>query len=167
MEEGQQRQRALLIAAYTGPKQQTICQEHLDELERLVDTYGVDTAQKVACPLRKIDASTYFGKGKLQELVVLARELAVDVIVVDEEIAPSQQRNLEKLFGRTVLDRTEVILGVFAQRAQTREARLQVELAQLKYQLPRLKRMWTHLSRQSGTMGGGGAYLKGVSINYA
>lgn len=151
----------MLIAGYSGQQRRVVCEEHLGELERLADTYGIATALKVPCPLRKIDASTYFGKGKLQELLALAIEHSIDVVIVDEEIAPSQQRNLEKLFGRTVLDRTEVILGVFAQRAQTKEARLQVALAQVKYQMPRLKRLWTHLSRQAGTMGGGGAYLKG------
>lgn len=161
MENTFERKKALLIAAYTGNQELPMCQEHLDELSLLVDTYGVDTAEKIACPLRKIDASMYFSKGKLQELLTRAQELQVDMVVVDEEINPSQQRNLEKFFGRTVMDRAEVILGVFAQRAQTKEARLQIELAQVKYQIPRLKRLWTHLSRQAGTMGGGGAYLKG------
>lgn len=160
----QGRRRALLIAAYTGAQGRRVCEEHLDELEQLADTYGIATALKVACPLRKIDAATYFTSGKLNELLLLAQEHNVDLVIVDEEIAPAQQRNLETHFCRTVLDRTEVILGVFAQRAQTKEARLQVELAQVKYQLPRLKRLWTHLSRQAGSMGGGsggGAYLKG------
>lgn len=155
------KEKALLIAAYTGSLQKQICVEHLEELALLAETYGIHPLEQVACPLRKIDASTYFGKGKVTELVDRAKELGVNVIIVDEEIAPSQQRNLEQLFGMTVLDRTELILGVFAQRAQTKEARLQIELAQVKYQLPRLKRLWTHLSRQRGTAGGGGAYLKG------
>ncbi|MFA6916250.1 MAG: GTPase HflX [Parachlamydiales bacterium] len=161
MENTLERKKALLIAAYHGSQELLVCQEHLDELSLLVDTYGVDTAAKIPCTLRKVDASTYFSKGKLQELLLKAQELQVDMIIIDEEINPSQQRNLEKLFGRTVMDRAEVILGVFGQRAQTKEARLQIELAQVKYQIPRLKRLWTHLSRQAGTMGGGGAYLKG------
>jgi GTP-binding protein HflX len=85
----------------------------------------------------------------------------VDVIIFDDEISPSQQRNLERLFKKTVMDRTEVILGVFADRAQTKEAQLQIELAKVSYDMPRLKRMWTHLSRQAGSVGGAGAYLKG------
>lgn len=161
MENTLERKKALLVAAYSSTQELPICQEHLDELSLLVDTYGVDTAAKVPCALRKVDASTYFSKGKLQELLQKAQELNVDMVIVDEEINPSQQRNLETLFGRTVMDRAEVILGVFGQRAQTKEARLQIELAQVKYQIPRLKRLWTHLSRQAGTMGGGGAYLKG------
>ncbi len=89
-------------------------------------------------------------------------ELGADIILFDDEITPNQQRNLEKFFQRPVIDRTELIIEVFAQRAMTREARLQVELAKVKYQLPRLKRLWTHLSRQTGSGGsGGGAYLRG------
>ncbi len=157
----EEKKRALLVAGYSGPKELPVCEDHLEELELLAETFGIATALKVPCALRKIDASTYFGKGKLEEIAALAKEHQVDVIIVDEEINPSQQRNLEAFFKMTVLDRTEVILGVFAQRAQTREARLQIELAQVKYMIPRLKRLWTHLSRQAGSVGGSGAYLKG------
>lgn len=155
--------RALLISAYKGAAQKNTCTEHLDELALLAYTWGIEVAEKVPCPIRKYDASTFITEGKLEELVAQAKELAVDLVVFDDEVAPSQQRNLEKAFGIPVIDRTEVILGVFAQRAQTKEARLQIELAQVKYQAPRLKRMWSHLSRQAGTSGsgGGGAYLKG------
>lgn len=154
---------ALLVATYHGAQQKAICIEHLDELELLVETFGVETVHKETCPIRKFDASIFVGKGKLEELVQLANEKDVDFIIFDEEISPAQQRNLEKAFNRSVMDRTEVILGVFAQRAHTKEARLQIELAKLKYEAPRLKRLWTHLSRQQGTSGsgGGGAYLKG------
>lgn len=157
----ERRKKALLAATYTGLPNKRICEEHLDELELLADTFGIDTALKVPCPLRRVDASTFFGKGKLEELGQMARDENVDLIIVDEEISPSQQRNLEEALKMTVMDRTEVILGVFGQRAHSREARLQIELAQVKYQIPRLKRLWTHLSRQAGTSGGGGAYLKG------
>lgn len=155
--------RALLIATYLGAQQKAICEEHLQELELLLETYGVESIQKEACPLRKIDASSYLGRGKLEELVILANEKNADLVVFDDEMTPAQQRNLQKIFQRDVMDRTEVILGVFAQRAQTKEARLQIELAKLQYEAPRLKRLWTHLSRQGGTSGsgGGGAYLKG------
>lgn len=159
----EKKQNALLISVYQGNAKKNICEEHLNELALLVETFGVETAGKVMCPLRKFDASTYIGKGKLEEFVKQAHDLDVDLVIFDDEITPAQQRNLEKAFGRSVIDRTEVILGVFAQRAQTKEARLQVELAQIKYEAPRLKRLWTHLSRQQGTTGsgGGGAYLKG------
>lgn len=156
-------QKALLVATYHGAAQKEICQEHLEELELLVKTYGVETIHKELCALRKFDASIYVGKGKLEELIQIANEKKADLVIFDDEITPAQQRNLTKAFSRPVLDRTEVILGVFAQRAQTKEARLQIQLAQVKYEAPRLKRMWTHLSRQQGTSGsgGGGAYLKG------
>jgi len=151
---------ALLVGVHFSTEEKKACEENLDELERLGDTFGLKTVQKVACPLKKIDAGTYLGKGKLEEIKRMAEDLFADVIIFDEEISPHQQRNLEEIFKMPVLDRTELIIEVFAQRAQTREARLQVELAKVKYQFPRLKRLWTHLSRQS-VGGGGGAYLKG------
>jgi GTP-binding protein HflX len=153
---------ALLVSTYHGSTQRKICEEHLEELELLAKTYGVETVHKEACTIRKFDASIFVGKGKLEELLQIANEKKVDLIIFDDEITPAQQRNLQKAFNRNVMDRTEVILGVFAQRAQTKEARLQIELARIKYEAPRLKRMWTHLSRQQGTSAsGGGAYLKG------
>lgn len=154
--------KALLVAAYQGNQQKSICEEHLRELELLVETYGKETIHKEACPIRKFDASTFITKGKLEELIQLSKNLKADVVIFDDEITPAQQRNLEKAFGLPVMDRTEIILGVFAHRAQTKEARLQIELAKIKYEAPRLKRLWTHLSRQAGTAGsGGGGYLKG------
>lgn len=150
---------ALLVGAYTSSKEKEACEEYLKELERLCDTYGFKTVSAIACPIKKIDAALFLGKGKIEELLMMEG----DVVVFDEEITPNQQRNLEQLFKRPVIDRTELIIEVFAQRAQTKEARLQVELAKVKYQLPRLKRMWTHLSRQAGSGGGGaGAYLRGA-----
>lgn len=164
IEHGEQPKRALLVSVYKGgPAQRKICIEHLDELALLADTYGLEVVDKVPCLLRKFEAATLVTEGKLQEIQQKALEANVDLLVFDDEISPAQQRNLEKIFNKPVIDRTEVILGVFAQRAQTKEARLQIELAQVKYQAPRLKRLWTHLSRQAGTSGGGGGggYLKG------
>lgn len=156
------KKKALLVAAHQGPSQREICEEHLEELSLLADTFGIETICKYPCNLRSFDAGTYITKGKLEELVQLAKEHQADLVIFDDEITPGQQRNLEQAFGRPVADRTEIILGVFAQRAQTKEARLQIELAKIKYDAPRLKRMWTHLSRQQGTGGArGGAYLKG------
>jgi GTP-binding protein HflX len=159
----EKKQKAFLISVYQGSAQKKTCEEHLEELTLLADTFGLVSIGQEACPLRKYDASTYIGKGKLEELTIKAQELSADLIIFDDEISPAQQRNLEKAFKLPVMDRTEVILGVFGQRAQTKEARLQIELAQIKYEAPRLKRLWTHLSRQQGTSGsgGGGAYLKG------
>jgi GTP-binding protein HflX len=152
--------KSLLVSIYNDPDLKPVCEEHLEELEFLCKTYGIDVIQKVPCLVRKLTAATYVSPGKLEELVKLAEELKPDLVVFDDEISPGQQRNLEEIFGIPVIDRTEVILGVFAQRAQTKEAHLQIELAQVKYQSPRLKRMWTHLSRQKATSSGGG-HLKG------
>ncbi|MBP9842054.1 MAG: GTPase HflX [Simkaniaceae bacterium] len=134
-------------------------EDTLDELEALADTFGLSVIRKEAVKLRKFDAATYIGSGKAEEFA----KFEVDVVIFDDNITPNQQRNLEKIFNKPVMDRTELILGVFAARAQTKEARLQVELAEARYQLPRLRRMWTHLSRQAGGGGGGGGggYLKG------
>jgi GTP-binding protein HflX len=95
-------------------------------------------------------AATYVGKGKLEEIKQLKDELEYNLVMVDGELSPAQQRNLEQALEMKVIDRTALILDVFARRAQTHEGRLQVELAQLQYRLPRLTRMWTHLSRQGG-----------------
>lgn len=156
--------KALLVSVYKNSANRYLCEEHLLELELLAETYGLVTEQRVPCLVRKYEASTYVTSGKLEELTTLAASLNVDVVVFDDEISPAQQRNLEAAFKIAVIDRTEVILGVFAQRAHTKEAHLQIDLAQAKYQAPRLKRLWTHLSRQAGTSGGGGGgggYLKG------
>jgi GTP-binding protein HflX len=155
---------ALLLGAYASTKDKQICEDYLGELERLCETYGIQSVGKIASPIKKIDAGTFLGSGKLDEMLLSANELGADIILFDDEITPNQQRNLEKFFQRPVIDRTELIIEVFAQRAQTREARLQVELAKVKYQQPRLKRLWTHLSRQAGSGGGGGSgggYLRG------
>jgi len=147
---------ALLVGAYRATSDKQMCQDSLAELERLCETYGLAALAKVACPVKKIEAGCYLGEGKLEELRKMAEELKADLILFDDEISPHQQRNLEKLFLRPVIDRTELIIEVFARRAQTREARLQIELAKVKYQFPRLRRMWTHLSRQTATSGGSG-----------
>lgn len=156
--------RAFLIGAYGNRLTREVGLEQLAELEALAETFGVEVVGKEVCLLRKFDASTFISSGKLEEFMTLAQECSADLIIFDDEITPGQQRNLEKLFGKSVMDRTELILEVFAQRAQTKEARLQIELARSKYMAPRLKRLWTHLSRQAATGGGGaggGAYLKG------
>lgn len=158
----EEKRKALLVSVYQGNENKDLCQEHLDELELLAETYGIHPVAKIPCLTRKFDASTFVTQGKLEELISLSKEIQADVVIFDDEISPSQQRNLEKAFNMPVMDRTELILDVFAQRARTKEARLQIEYAQVKYQAPRLKRMWSHLSRQHGSGGsGGGAYLKG------
>lgn len=151
-------QTALLLGVYFQHTDRGLCEVSLNELERLADTYGLQTVDKVPIHLRQITASTFIGKGKLQELAALLEEYDIDLVLLDEEVSPHQQRNLEKALKKPVMDRTELIIEVFAKRAQSKEARLQVELAKIRYQLPRLKRLWTHLSRQ---VSGGGGFLKG------
>jgi len=150
---------ALLLGIHLRSDERDECETSLEELERLADTYGLETVDKVPIMLKKIISATLIGKGKLQELLALCEEYKIDVVIFDEEISPHQQKNLEKLFKRPVLDRTELILEVFNKHAQTKEARLQIELAKIRYTMPRLKRMWTHLSRQ---VAGGGGFLKGA-----
>lgn len=158
-------ERALLISAYKDPRHLHDAEEHLLELELLTETYGAEVVGKTPCFIKKHDAATFLTEGKVSEMVALAKSLDANLVIIDDEIAPSQQRNLEAVFGIPVIDRTELILEVFAERAQTKEAKLQVELAKVRYESPRLKRLWTHLSRQQGTAGGGGGggggYLKG------
>jgi GTP-binding protein HflX len=131
--------------------------DSLEELARLAETAGVEVVGSVTQKLSHPLAGTYVGKGKLQEIKDLRESLEYDLVIVDDELTPAQQRNLENALDVKILDRTALILDVFARRAQTHEGRLQVELAQLEYRLPRLTGMWTHLSRQSV----GGVGLRG------
>ncbi|OJU81509.1 MAG: GTPase HflX [Chlamydia sp. 32-24] len=158
----QEIKKAYLVSVYKGNQNADLAKEHLEELELLTKTYGVEIAGKQICLVRRYDAATFITEGKLEEVLNAAKNCNANLLIFDDEIAPSQQRNLENLFKGPVMDRTGVILEVFAQRAQTKEAQLQIDLAKLKYQAPRLKRLWSHLSRQHGSGGaGGGAYLKG------
>ena len=147
--------KALLVGTYTSNKEQ--CVEQLEELESLGSSYGLQTELKMTCPIRAYDAGTFIGSGKVEEIKQLSKEHNCDVIIFDDEITPQQQRNLEKLLEKVVIDRTELILGIFAQRAQTKEAKIQIEMATYRYQLPRLKRLWTHLHRQRSGGASGGA----------
>ncbi|HET9492783.1 MAG TPA: GTPase HflX [Chloroflexia bacterium] len=131
--------------------------DSLDELEQLAATAGVEVVGRVTQKLSDPNPATLVGKGKLEEIKAARDEQQADLLLFDEELTPGQQRNLEDAFGTKVLDRTGIILDIFARHAQTREGRLQVELAQLEYRLPRLTRMWTHLSRQAV----GGVGLRG------
>ncbi|WP_108624423.1 GTPase HflX, partial [Candidatus Similichlamydia epinepheli] len=117
----------------------------------------IDVADSTICPLRERHVSTFIGSGRLKDIVASASDLDVDVVVFDEELTPAQQRNLEGAIQKPVMDRTEIILEVFASKARTHEAKIQVQLAQIRYNMPRLKRLWGHLSRQKG----GGVNQKG------
>jgi GTPase len=131
--------------------------DSLDELAQLAETAGAEVVGRFVQRLATPNPATYVGKGKLEEIRQAKAELNYDVALVDEELAPGQQRHLEDALGVKVIDRTGLILDIFARRAQTHEGRLQVELAQLEYRLPRLTRLWTHLSRQAV----GGVGLRG------
>lgn len=128
-------------------------EDSLDELRQLAATAGANVIDTVVQRLDKPTAPYYIGKGKAEEVARQCGEKQVTSLVFDDELSPAQGRNLEEITHRKVLDRTQLILDIFAQRARTREGRLQIELAQLQYLLPRLTRMWTHLSRQSGGIG--------------
>ncbi len=149
-------ERALLVGAFHEASKRDETASLLEELEELVDTLGVPVIDRMLVHTREQHARLLIGTGKADEIVARAKEQRCDVIVFDNELSPSQQRNWEKLAGLTVIDRQEVILDIFAKRAQTREARLQVELAQMEYQMPRLTRGWTHLVRQGGGIGARG-----------
>ncbi len=123
---------------------------HLKELESLVDTMGAETVKSLVVPLKKRNPKFFVGTGKADEITEFAKKLSAEVIIFDNDLSPGQQRNFEELSGKAVIDRHEVILDIFAGRATTREAVLQVGLARMEYSLPRLTRAWTHLSRQRG-----------------
>lgn len=148
---------ALLIGNYENSRDKPLEQEHLDELAQLVTTYGSEVKGSFLCPLKKPSPSHFLGSGKVEELAKWIAENNIRLAVFDSSLTPSQQRNLERDLKVSVADRTEIILGVFAKHAKTKEARLQIELAQIQHHMPRLKRLWTHLSRQRG----GGVNQKG------
>ena len=127
--------------------------EHLEELARLADTAGAEVLGEVTQQLERPDPRTYLGKGKLDELRLRSSELGATLIIFDDELSPAQGRNVELALGTRVMDRAELILDIFATRARTSEAKMQVELAQLEYLLPRLTRMWTHLEKIRGGIG--------------
>ena len=155
--------RALLIGTHESTREKEEIAEFIEELASLCDTFGLDVAIKLPVPLRAIDAATYIGKGKVEEIRLLCIENKIDVVVFDNEISPQQQRNLEDQIQILVVDRSELILGIFAARAKTREAMIQIELAECRYQLPRLKGRWAHLDRQGSgsSSGSGGGYSRG------
>ena len=146
-------ERAFLIAVETGNDEGWTAEDSLAELASLADTAGADVVGAEWQRRRHIDPNWYLGKGKAAELKTAKAETGFTLLVADDELSPNQQRALEELLTVKVLDRSGLILDIFAQHAQTHEGRLQVELAQLQYQLPRLTRMWTHLSRTGGGIG--------------
>lgn len=151
--------RAILVGAYIrGIETVLSLDESLEELEMLAETAGMTVVGQLTQNMNSIEPSTYIGSGKVQEVLELLKELEAKAVIFDDELSPRHQRELSKIFGEEVnlLDRSALILDIFAQHASTREGALQVELAQYEYRLPRLTRQWTHLARQAGGMGGAG-----------
>ena len=158
-------ERAVLIGISTKTQNEEQTREYLDELEFLALTSGAETVKRFWQNLPHPDHKTYLGKGKLEEVANYVANVGVDLVIIDDEISPSQQRNIEKIVKCKVLDRSMLILDIFAQRARTVQARTQVELAQLQYMLPRLKGMWSHLDRVKGGIGMKGAGEKEIETD--
>jgi len=147
------RERALLIGLEKEGVSKWDLHDSLDELRELANSAGAEVVDTVTQKLQKPTAPYYIGRGKAELIKESCQDQQVTSVIFDDELSPAQGRNLENLFARKVLDRTQLILDIFAQRARSREGRLQIELAQLQYLLPRLTRMWDHLSRQTGGIG--------------
>lgn len=146
-------ERAVLVGVDHGRNALLTATESLEELARLSDTAGLEVAAKVAQTVRRIHPGTFIGSGKVEEVRQLAHQLGANLVIFDDELSPAQQRNLEQRLELKVIDRTQLILDIFARRASSQAGKLQVELAQLQYLLPRLTRHWQHLSRLGGGVG--------------
>src|SRR6204780_4387342 len=147
------REKIILVGVTVPPEREEETERHLDELALLVDTAGADEAARVVQRRGHPDPATFVGKGKAEELRDLSNTVDADTVVFDDELTPAQSRNLEKILGRTAIDRTAVILDIFAQNAATEEGKAQVELAILRYRLPRLRGRGVSLSQQAGGIG--------------
>jgi len=153
IETARQIERAVIVGAVLGKQTQDLVSEYLDELEFLVDTAGGSTLKRFVQNLDKPVPATHIGKGKLEDIAQFVEANEIDLVVFDDELSASQHRNIERALKCRVIDRSNLILDIFAQRARTAHARTQVELAQYQYILPRLAGMWTHLERQKGGIG--------------
>lgn len=148
-----QYEKAVLVGLITQNQSEDKLIEYMDELEFLAFTAGAEVDRRFTQRLTQPDSKTFVGKGKMEEIRDYVKEQKIGTVIFDDELSPSQLKNLEREMEVKVLDRTNLILDIFAQRAQTSYARTQVELAQYQYLLPRLTRMWTHLERQKGGIG--------------
>ena len=144
---------AVLVGVITQEQNEEKVNEYLDELAFLADTAGAVAIKRFTQKMDRPNGATFLGAGKIQEVAAFVEENSIDLVIFDDELTPTQLRNIEKMFKARVLDRTNLILDIFAQRARTAHAKVQVELAQYQYLLPRLTRMWTHLERQRGGIG--------------
>ena len=149
----QPRERAVLVGLETEETRRWQVEDHLAELGQLALTAGAEVAGTLVQKLRAPNPAYYIGKGKADELRALCAQEEAKLVVFDDELSPAQVKNLQEFTECRVIDRTELIMDIFAQRARSREGKIQVELAQLRYMLPRLTRAWTHLSRQEGGIG--------------
>jgi len=156
--EPEKREQAILVGVVQNDQTHEEVEEYINELALLADTAHVDVLSKEIQDRKAIDPAFFIGKGKADYLSLLVKELKANIIIFDDDLSTAQARNLEKRCGVKIIDRSALILDIFARRAKTKEAKTQVELAQLQYLLPRLTRMWTHLSRQ---VGGAGIGLRG------
>jgi GTP-binding protein HflX len=147
------REKALLVGVATRDVTLRQANEHLAELERLADTAGAEVVEKVLQRRPSFDSSTLIGEGKAKEIAKIVEEGGIDIVLFDEDLSGSQIKKLETLIKSKIMDRSGIILDIFAKHARTAEAKIQVEVAQLEYMLPRLTRAWTHLSRQAGGVG--------------
>ncbi len=143
----------MLVGVITANETDERAKEYLEELQFLVETAGAETVKIFTQKLSKPDRGTFVGSGRLEDIRAFIKEEEIDMVVFDDELTPSQLRNIENELQVKILDRNNLILDIFASRAQTAQAKTQVELAQLQYLLPRLTRMWTHLERQKGGIG--------------
>ncbi len=146
-------ERAFLIGVELKSRGANGIRESLDELAELSQTAGAEVTGEGIQKMESLNPATFIGPGKAEEFSNICKAQKVDTVIFDDELSPAQSRNLEKIFSLKILDRTALILDIFAQRARTREGKLQIELAQLQHLLPRLTRYWGHLSRQSGGIG--------------
>jgi len=152
-----QKEKALLVGVMSPHNSQFPIDDCLEELALLADTAGVEVVDSVKQNVKRIEAATYIGKGKVEEIAQRVLEQQIQVVIFDDDLSPAQTKNIEKIVNCKIIDRSALILDIFAKRARTKESKTQVELAQLQYLLPRLSRMWTHLERQAG----GGVFTKG------
>ena len=146
-------ERAIFVSVITPNNTEEQVTEYLDELEFLAETAGAEGVRRFVQKVDRPNSKTYVGSGKLDEIKTFIVENEIPLVIFDDELSPSQLRNLERELECRILDRTNLILDIFAQRAKTAYAKTQVELAQYQYLLPRLTRMWTHLERQRGGIG--------------
>lgn len=158
-------EKAVLVGAWNRNSSEAMVDDYLDELALLTETAGASTVRIYKQRLEKANPKTYIGTGKLKEIAEFVEKENVNLVIFDDDLSPSQVRNIDKILNTKVLDRSGIILHIFSERARTAQAKAQVELAQLQYMLPRLAGLWTHLSKQKGGIGLKGAGEKEIETD--